>query len=68
MREPTEQDPRYCPRVAWGWERVDLRFPTHGADECRVTGRGVEVHACVRVSVHRDHSDRSIVITGIGGS
>ena len=54
MREPTEQDPRYCPRVAWGLERVDLRFPTHGADECRATGRGVEVHACGRRAGHEE--------------
>ena len=54
MREPTEQDPRYCPRVAWGLERVDLRFPTHGAEECRATGRGVEVHACSRRAGHEE--------------
>ena len=44
MDEPTVQHPRYCPDVAWGLERLALRFPTHGADECRATGRGVEVH------------------------
>jgi transposase len=46
MPEPTEATPRHCPRVSWGLERLDLRYPTHGADECRAVGRGVETHAC----------------------
>ena len=52
MREPTEQDPKYCPRVAWGLEQLGLRFPTHGGEECRAMGRGVEVHACRRRAGH----------------
>ncbi len=54
MREPTEQTPRQCPRVAWGLERLDLRSPTRGPDECRATGRGVEVHACRRRAGHAE--------------
>ena len=95
-REPVE-----CPRVHWEGERVEQRFPTHGAEECRAVGRGIEeAHACRRRagheedhrehvcycgltwsadgaaagfgpsrsprSDHRDHQDRSIVITEIG--
>ncbi len=52
MDEPTEQTPRYCPRVSWGLERLDQRYPTHGADECRAVGRGVEAHACGRRAGH----------------
>ena len=55
MREPTEQEPRYCPRVAWGGEQVTQRFPTHGAAECRVRGRGVEVHACAERAGHGEN-------------
>jgi transposase len=33
-------------------ERLDLRYPTHGTEECRATGRGVEVHACRRRAGH----------------
>ncbi|MGH2610945.1 MAG: hypothetical protein ACRDHF_17830 [Tepidiformaceae bacterium] len=58
MDEPTVQHPRYCPDVAWGLERLDLRFPTHGADECRATGRGVEVHACRQRAGHEEDPDR----------
>jgi transposase len=54
MREPAEQNLRCCPRVAWGLERLGLRFPTHGGDECRATGRGVEVHACRRRAGHAE--------------
>jgi transposase len=35
-------------------ERLDLRFPTHGGEECRATGRGVEVHACRRRAGHEE--------------
>jgi transposase len=40
--------------VAWSLERLELRFPSHGADECRATGRGVEVHACRRRAGHEE--------------
>ena len=52
MDEPSERNPRYCPRVSWGMDRLDLRYPTHGTDECRAIGRGVEVHACRRRAGH----------------
>jgi hypothetical protein len=44
---------------------LDLCAYEREPDHAMVLGAGVPL---VRVSVHRDHSDRSIVITGIGGS
>jgi NAD(P)-dependent dehydrogenase (short-subunit alcohol dehydrogenase family) len=36
------REPVYCARVQWEGERVEQRYPTHGAAECRAVGRGVE--------------------------
>jgi transposase len=52
MDEHSERHPRYCARVSWGLERLDLRYPTYGADECRAAGQGIEVHACRRRAGH----------------
>jgi hypothetical protein len=48
------REPVYCARVQWDGERVDRRYPRHGADECRAVGRGVEVHACCRRAGHEE--------------
>lgn len=65
MDEPTVQHPRYCPDVAWALERLDLRYPTYGADECRATGRGVEVHACRRRAGHEEDGTAHACYCGV---
>jgi transposase len=65
MDEPTVEQPRYCPEVAWGLERLDRRFPTHGADECRATDRGVETHACRRRAGHEEDGTPHVCYCGL---
>jgi transposase len=68
MTETTGREPVYCARVRWEGERVDQRFPSHGADECRAVGQGVEAHACRRRAGHEQDPTEHVCYCGLSWS
>jgi transposase len=62
------REPVYCARVQWEGERVERRYPTHGAAECRAVGRGVEAHACCRRAGHEEDQMVHVCYCGLAWS